>query len=148
MMQTVAQMISAPAISKSPSSLSPRAGGTLSSHEQYRTLLEVGEAITSQRDLPGLFRDLSTCLHRVVRFDYLGLSLHDRGSDALRLQLLEPPDPSIPLGLQLSEDDAATWVWRNQQPVILSDLVEAERWPGYHEWAQRCSMNSLCVLPL
>jgi formate hydrogenlyase transcriptional activator len=110
--------------------------------------LEVGEAITSQRDLPGLFRDLSTCLHRVVRFDYLGLNLHDRGSDALRLQLLEPPDPSIPLGLQLSEDDAATWVWRNQQPVIVGDLVEAERWPSYHEWAQRCSMNSLCVLPL
>src|SRR5262249_1151457 len=69
-------------------------------------------------------------------------------SDTLRLQLLEPPDPSIPPGLPLPEADAATWVWRNQQPVIVANLFEAEQWPGYHEWAQRHGMNSLCVLPL
>jgi len=120
----------------------------LSSNKQYRALLEVGEAIVSQRDLPALFRDLATRLHCVVRFDYLGLNLHDRATDTLRLQLLEPPDPSIPPGLPLPEADAATWVWRNRQPVILSSLAEAEQWQDYHRWAQRHGMNSLCVLPL
>ena len=148
-MQTVARISKRLVPEPEPNvSKPPRDGGELSSSEQYRTLLEVGEAIISQRDLPGLFRDLATRLHRVVRFDYLGLNLHDRASDTLCLQLLEPPDPSIPLGLPLAEADAATWVWRNQQPVIVSNLVEAERWPDYHQWAQRHGMNSLCVLPL
>ena len=121
---------------------------TLPSGEQYRALLEVGEAIVSQRDLPGLLRDLAGRLRCVARFDYLGLVLHDRVTDTLRLQLLEPPDPGIPLGTQLPELGPSAWAWRNQQPLIVSSLSEAPRWPAYHQWARRHDLNSLCALPL
>src|SRR6516225_1553788 len=107
-------------ISESYSSQSRPERKTLPSSEQYRALLEVGEAIVSQRDLPGLLRDLAARLHCVARFDYLGLVLHDCVTDALCLQLLEPPDPSIPLGTQLPELGPSAWAWQNQQPLIVS----------------------------
>jgi hypothetical protein len=44
------------------------------SYQQYRTLLEVSEAIVSNRDLSALFKDMSSLLHRVVRFDHLWLN--------------------------------------------------------------------------
>jgi formate hydrogenlyase transcriptional activator len=121
---------------------------TLPSSEQYRALLEVGEAIVSQRNLPGLLRELAARLRCVARFDYLGLVLHDRVADTLRLQLLEPPDPSIPLGTQLPELGPSAWAWRNQLPLIASSMSEAQQWPAYHQWARRHDLNSLCALPL
>ncbi len=122
-------------------------GETHSSSQHYQTLLEVAEAIVSNRELSALFKDLAGLLHRVVRFDYLGLNLHDGASDTLRLHVMEPPDLA-PHGAPISVQDPATWVWRNQQPQIISSLAEGERWPDYHRWAQRLNMNSLCVLPL
>jgi formate hydrogenlyase transcriptional activator len=146
-MQTVAE-VSERRISKSYLSQSRPERKTLPSSEQYRALLEVGEAIVTQRDLPGLLRDLATRLRCVAHFDYLELVLHDRVTDTLRLQLLEPPDLSVPLGIQLPEPGAYAWAWRNQQPLIVSSLSEAKRWPAYHQWARGHDLNSLCALPL
>ena len=146
-MQTASEL-SERRISKPYSSQSRPERKALPSSEQYRALLEVGEAIVSQRDLPGLLRDLAARLHCVARFDYLGLVLHDCVTDTLRLQLLEPPDPGIPLGTQLPELGPSAWAWQNQQPLIVSSLSEAQRWPAYHEWALRNDLNSLCALPL
>ena len=146
-MQTASEL-SERRISKPYSSQSRPERKALPSSEQYRALLEVGEAIVSQRDLPGLLRDLAARLHCVARFDYLGLVLHDCVTDALCLQLLEPPDPSIPLGTQLPELGPSAWAWRNQRPLIVSSLSEAQRWPAYYQWARRHDLNSLCALPL
>jgi hypothetical protein len=52
-------------------------------------LLAVSEAIVSHRDLSALFHELAGRLHQVVRFDYLGLALHEATSNTLRVHLLE-----------------------------------------------------------
>ena len=53
---------------------------TVACRQQYRTLLEVAEAIVSHRDLQALFHDLAGRLRQVVHFDYLILVLHEAAS--------------------------------------------------------------------
>jgi formate hydrogenlyase transcriptional activator len=66
--------------------------------------LTVSEAIISLRDLAALFRKLASALHRVARFDYLGLYLHEAANNALRLHVLEPDEPNVSgAGLPLGE---------------------------------------------
>ena len=120
---------------------------TQPSSQQYRTLLEVSEAIVFNRELSALFKDLAGLLHRVARFDYLWLNLQDGAGDTLHLQVIEAMDPATPAA-PLPVQDLAMWVWQNQQPVVTSITSQAEHWPDYYQWAQRLGMNSLCVLPL
>jgi transcriptional regulator with GAF, ATPase, and Fis domain len=69
---------------------------TQSSSQQYRTLLEVSEAVVTNRELSALFKDLAGLLHRVTRFDHLWLSLRDGAGDTLHLHVIEPADPGTP----------------------------------------------------
>ena len=62
--------------------------------DRYRALLAVSEAIVSHRDLSALFHELAGRLHQVVRFDYLGLCLHEATSNTMRMHVLEGPWPS------------------------------------------------------
>jgi hypothetical protein len=62
---------------------------------KYRALLDVSEAIVSHRDLSALFHELAGRLHQVVRFDYLGLALHEATSNSLRIHLLEGAEPVL-----------------------------------------------------
>src|SRR5215510_7455721 len=126
---------------------SAQKGESRPSSQEYRTLLEVAEAIASNRELSALFKDLGGLLRRVVRFDHLWLNLRDGAGDTLNLYVIEPTDPggaTAPLPVQ----DLAMWVWQNQRPVVTSITSQAEHWPDYYQWAQRLGMNSLCVLPL
>src|SRR5262247_1990041 len=63
------------------------------SSQQLRTLLEVAEAIVSNRELSAMFKNLASLLHRVARFDHLWLNLHGGADDTLRLNVMEPADP-------------------------------------------------------
>ena len=100
----------------------------------YRALLAVSEAIVSHRDLSALFHELADRLHEVVRFDYLGLVLHEAASQTMRLHILEgresTPRPWVefPVG-ELPEG----LVWQTQQPLILADVAEETRWPRFLE---------------
>ncbi|MGH8521610.1 MAG: hypothetical protein ACREU9_09385, partial [Gammaproteobacteria bacterium] len=81
---------------------------------EYRTLLEVSESIAAHRDLPDLFHEIAQSLHRVVRFEYMRLILHDAERNVMRVHLLEAakPSPDV-LGCQdLSvEESPGGWVW-------------------------------------
>ena len=68
----------------------------ISSDDSFRALAVVSQAIVSHRDLATLFHELATSLHEVVRFDYLGLMLHEADDNTLRLHVLEPPAPTQP----------------------------------------------------
>ena len=87
-----------------------------SADHQYQALLAVSEAIVSHGDLSALFHELAGQLRRVVRFDYLGLTLHEATSNTLRIHLLEGAEPSpvpSPPVLPLEEEPAG-WVWQTQ----------------------------------
>ena len=60
---------------------------------QHQALLEVAEAISQHRDLGELFHELAERLHRVVKFEYLNLILHDPARNVMRLHILESEMP-------------------------------------------------------
>src|SRR3984893_7301106 len=121
-----------------------------SADQRHRALLAVSEAIVSHRDLSALFHELAGRLHQVVRFDYLGLALHEATSNTLRIHLLEGTEPTplpSPPVLPLKEEPAG-WVWQTQQAWIFSNVPEEKRWPQALERAKRYGGQSSCHLPL
>src|SRR5262245_13633202 len=129
----------------------PRNLQELASCQQYRTLLEVAEAIISHRDLPALFHDLAGRLQRVVRFDYLILVLHDDAQNTMRLHVLETSEPTAPrTGVLLPVDEVPSgWVWQTQQPLIIPDVQQEPRWPFLVDRLYGAyGMTSFCYVPL
>jgi formate hydrogenlyase transcriptional activator len=116
--------------------------------ERYRALLAVSEAIASHRDLSALLRELADRLHQVVRFDYLGLNLHDAANNTLRLHVLEPDEPTLAGLSQSLQETPAGLVWQTQQPIIVPNIAESHRWPQLVERAKAYGVQSSCQLPL
>src|SRR5580658_6464822 len=119
-----------------------------STHHKYQALLAVSEAIVSHRELSALFHELAGRLHQVVRFDYLGLNLHEATGNTLRLHVLEPDEPTL-TGLSRSlQETPAGLVWQTQQPIIVANIAESQRWPQLVERAKSYGVQSTCQLPL
>src|SRR5262245_56791632 len=97
----------------------------LFSRAQYRTLLEVGEAIAVHRDLGELFHDLAQRLPRIVPFDFINLILHDSTHDVMRLHLLVVPVTcTIRPGLELPMDESpGGLVWQTQQALVVENVA-------------------------
>jgi formate hydrogenlyase transcriptional activator len=124
-------------------------GPATASGEPYRALMAVSEAIVAHRDLPALFHELAGRLQQVVRFDYLGLYLHQAAGDILRLHVLEPAEPEQPSpGASIPVESPAGLVWQTQRPLIISDVAEHRQWPGFAERARPYGVQSFCWLPL
>jgi formate hydrogenlyase transcriptional activator len=122
----------------------------VSSDDSFRALAVVSQAIVSHRDLGALFHELAASLHEVVRFDYLAMILHEPAGNTLKLQILEPAEPSLlrsVVNLPVGESSAGL-VWETQQPLIISNMTEHERWPQQMERARAYGIQSVCELPL
>ena len=117
--------------------------------DRCRALLAVSETIVLHRDLPALFHELSGRLHEVVRFDWLGLVLHDAADRTMRVHVLEPPDPGMVPGFDTPlEETAAGVVWQTQKPIIIASMNDHRPWPEQMKRAQVSGVQSVCELPL
>jgi formate hydrogenlyase transcriptional activator len=127
--------------------LNPQAPST---DHKYQALLAVSKAIVSHRDLSPLFRELAGRLHRVVRFDYLALFLHEATSNTMRMHVLEGTEPTpVPSVAVLPlEEDPAGWVWQTQQARIFPNVLEEKPWTRALERAKPYGVQSSCNLPL
>lgn len=68
----------------------------------------------------GLFRKLASALHRLGRFDYLGLYLHEAANNALRLHVLAPDEPNVSrAGLPLGETPPG-WVLQTKAGTCMT----------------------------
>src|SRR5437867_620633 len=106
----------------------PVDGQAAATGDRSRALLAVSGATVPPRDLAARFPELAGRLQQVVRFDYLGLFLHQAEGDTLRLHVLEPSEPTMPLSVPVGETPAGL-VWQTQQPFTLSSVSEDQRWP-------------------
>jgi formate hydrogenlyase transcriptional activator len=117
--------------------------------DQYWTLLEVSEFIASHRDLKQLFHDLAPRLHRVVRFDFVSLILHQPERNVMLSHVLECPDPNYDCPSQeCPMETPGGWVWQTQQPWVVSQLASESRFPDCSGWLRERGMQSLCVVPV
>jgi formate hydrogenlyase transcriptional activator len=125
-------------------------GSRLSAAARFESLVGVSNAIGTHRDPQKLFGALVRELHRVVRFDYIGVHIRDEKSNAFQRHSVNaetgeviPPDPE----LAMEESDA--WrVYQNQEPLITSLEAGDARFCKFHEVLKKYGVRSLCTLPL
>jgi formate hydrogenlyase transcriptional activator len=117
---------------------------------QYLTLHELSKSIASHRNLSDLFRDLAVRLHLIFDFEAISVMLHDESQNVMRLHILETSEPAFQQApLELPTDGSITgWVWRNQQPVVVSDVSEETRFPIAQVLRGKFPTKSFCSLPL
>src|SRR6266446_5506804 len=94
-------------------------GSRLSAATRFESLVRVSNAIGTHRDPQELFGALVRELHRVVPFDYIGVSIRDEKSNTFHRHPIDaeteaviPPDPELPM-----EESDAWWVYQNQEPL-------------------------------
>jgi len=125
-------------------------GSRLSVATRFESLVAVSKAIGTHRDPQELFGVLLRELHRVVQFDYIGVSIHDEKSNTFHRHSLdaktEAPVPADP-ELSMEESDA-WWVYQNQKPLVTSlESVDA-RCCKFQEILKKYGIRCVCTLPL
>src|SRR5437899_9217421 len=122
----------------------------LSVATRYESLVGVSNAIGAHRDPQLLFGALVKELHRVVRFDYVGVSVRDEKSNTIHRHFVDaeteasiPPHPELAM-----EESDAWWVYQNQEPMITS--LDADQAPSckFQEILKKYGIRSVCTLPL
>ncbi|HJT19572.1 MAG TPA: sigma 54-interacting transcriptional regulator [Nitrospira sp.] len=118
--------------------------------DQYQTLLEITDLISTRQNLEELFQDLAARLPRVVPVNFVALSLHDAERNLMRLHTLQANVPAeIIGGHEEPLDETPTGlVWEQQRPLIIADIADERRWPKVMGCMQEDGIRSLCILPL
>jgi formate hydrogenlyase transcriptional activator len=118
--------------------------------EQYRALLEISESIATHRDLPALFHAIAQRLHRLVTFDFIGLTLPGTDRKAVRLHVLESSFPTeVKEGFEFPIEEATHGlVWEQQKALLVTDLEFDTRFPSNLELLRKVGIKSFCLLPL
>ncbi len=118
--------------------------------DRYQALLEVAQAISAQRDLDQLFRDLAHRLPRVVQVNFVDLSLYDSVRKIMRLHTIQANVPADLVGGHevAIEDCPAGVVWQTQQPLLVPNLSEEHRWPWVIGAMKEDGTKSFCFVPL
>jgi formate hydrogenlyase transcriptional activator len=118
--------------------------------EQYRALLEISESIATHRDLAALFHAIAQHLHRLVTFDFIGLTLPDTDRDTVRIHVLESSLPTeVKEGFEFPIEEATrAIVWEQQHSLVVNDLEFETRFPRNVKLLQKEGIKSFCLLPL
>src|ERR1700720_4170026 len=117
---------------------------------RFESRVRVSNAIGTHRDPQDLFGALVRELHRVVRFDYIGVSIRDEKSNTFHRHAVDaeteaaiPPDPELAI-----EESDAWWVYQNQEPLITSLEVHDARFSKFQEVLKKYGVRCVCTLPL
>src|SRR5260370_31485745 len=123
----------------------------LAAASRYELLVGVSNAIGTDRDSQELFGALGRKLHRVVRFDYIGVSIRDEKSNTFhRHSVHAETEAAIPSDPELAiEESDAWWVYQNQKPLITSLDARNARFSKFQEILKK-KYGILCngTLPL
>src|SRR5260370_2868607 len=126
-------------------------GSRLSAAVRYELLVGVSNTIGTHRDPQDLFSALPKELHRVVRFDYIGVSIRDEKSNTFHRHSVDAeteialaPDPELAI-----EESDAWWVYQNQKPLITSLDARDARFSKFQEiLKKKYGIRWVCTLPL
>jgi formate hydrogenlyase transcriptional activator len=122
----------------------------LSAAARFESLVAVSNAIGMHRDPKELFSVLVRELHRVVPFDYIGVTIRDEKSNTFHRHSIDakteaaiPPDPELTM-----EESDAWWVYQNQEPLVTSLETHDARFSKLQEVLKKYGVHCLCTLPL
>jgi formate hydrogenlyase transcriptional activator len=117
---------------------------------RFETLVRVSQAIAAYRDPKELFGVLVDELHRVVQFDFIGVSFREKDSDPFQNYFIDMTSRAelIPEEKLTPEETLSLRVYERQEPVLRSTN---EMEPGYARLQailKRLDIRSICALPL
>src|ERR1700720_4498435 len=117
---------------------------------RFESRVRVSNAIGTHRDPQDLFGSLVRELHRVVRFDYIGVTIRDEKSNTFHRHSIDakteaaiPPDPELAM-----EESDAWWVYQNQEALVTSLETRDARFSKLHEIMKKYGVRCACTLPL
>ena len=116
---------------------------------RYEALICLAAVIRSHPEEKDLFQTLAAELHNVVQFD--GINQFDAVASWVQWSFVEPYQRAFeaPLLNPLpKEETLAWWVYRNQQPLVISFIDQETRFPQVVERLKKLGLRSLCALPL
>ena len=94
---------------------------------RYEALARLAGSLAS-RTPKELARDLASELRRVLDFDFLDALIYKNGSSEVLWQVTETgQSPAQDIA---SEETATWWVYQNQQPLIITDWNDDDRFPS------------------
>jgi formate hydrogenlyase transcriptional activator len=117
---------------------------------RLETLVHVSQAIAAHRDPKELFGVLVNELHRVVQFDFIGVSFRDKDSDSFQNYFIDMASRAelIP-GEKLTPQETLTLrVYERQEPVLRSTNEMEPGCARLQAILKRLSIRSICALPL
>src|SRR3984893_16601154 len=125
-------------------------GSRLLAATRYELLVGVSNVIGTHRDPQDLFGALVRELHRVVRVDYIGVSIRGQNLHTFHRYFVDaeteaaiPPDPELAM-----EESDAWWVYQNQEPLVTSLEARDARFSKLQEILKKYGILGACTLPL
>lgn len=124
--------------------------GEVNEHTRYEALRRASDVIASQADLNGVLENLARFLASVVKFEFLGVVLHDTQRHVFRLHALEGSvSPKSQVGTEIPESESSVRViLEEQKPIIINDTEKEAKFADLVEPARPYGVRSLCLLPL
>ncbi len=117
---------------------------------RFETLVRVSQAIAAHRDPKELFGVLVNELHRVVQFDFIGVSFRDKDSDTFQNHFIDMTSRAelIPEGTLTPEETLTLRVYERQEPVLRSTNEMEPCCARLQTILKKLSIRSICALPL
>jgi formate hydrogenlyase transcriptional activator len=124
--------------------------GDVSQGTRYEALRRASDAIASQADLNGVLEDLARFLSSVVRFEFLGVVLHDAERQVFHLYAFQSsvsPKSEVATETPVFESSAMV-ILEEQKPIIINDIQTETRFSDLVAHARPYGVRSMCLLPL
>src|SRR3984893_4700971 len=117
---------------------------------RYETLVRVSQAIGTHGDLKELFGVLADELHRVVQFDFIGVSLRDKNSNTFKNYFIDMASRSelVPEHELAPEETLTFWVFERQESLLRSTNDLEARYSRLQALLRGLNIRSICALPL
>ena len=120
-----------------------------SSTDIFEAVVALSRSIAGRTDLRSLLSGVGESLRRIVRFNHIGMSLHDPHGNLMQQHILEAPGSPAITSLQIPLDqDPAGWVWLNQQPIVVSTVGSETRWTEAVRLASEHGIGTTVLVPL
>jgi formate hydrogenlyase transcriptional activator len=117
---------------------------------RFETLVRVSQAIAAHGDPKELFGVLANELHRVVEFDFIGVSFRDKDSATFRNYFLDMTSRSelVPEETLRPEETLTLRVYEQQEPLLRSTDEMEPRYGRLQVILKKLGIRSICALPL
>src|SRR3984957_4692159 len=117
---------------------------------RFETLVRGSQAIAAHRDPKELFAVLVNELHRVVQFDFIGVSFRDKDSDTFQNHFIDMTSRAelIPEEALTPEETLTSRVFERQEPVLRSTSEMEPCCVRLQAMLKRLYIRSICALPL